>query len=493
MSHPLLRPYSLLPASSGCDRTWFVARFSPQKVSCRRVYARLVFAPMRVGTELGRGGLTLLVSLSMLACSDNRTLYPKDERASDAGDGGREANGKVADSGKSDLSESVSRGEAGTDDTKSPVSDRVDLLDGGTDGGGTSTDPARPTFLPEERPLPTPDLVEPDPVDIHVGDSVPDIAVRLSRFIWRTEPDATTVDLARKGELDTAQGVYDEAQRLLEDPRARQGFLSFFGAWSELTGATEAGLTHHDGDAGVAPPDGGARVAFDVAARAELDAYFMGLVTSGAGLRDLVQQSFEVAEPTLIDLFAGESAIERAGVFSQPFVLAAGSLPERPSPSRRGAFIARRLLCEDFAAPDHPEVNLLPAASTVRDWLTAETKAQDCARCHSAIDSLGFALDGFDQWGRGRVTENGESIDTNVELSVLGLPAADGPRSLGISLLYHRNTLPCVLSHWFKYALRREPRDEDNASWVELVRGSEFYELSEIPALIAATQSFRAE
>jgi len=53
--------------------------------------------------------------------------------------------------------------------------------------------------------------------------------------------------------------------------------------------------------------------------------------------------------------------------------------------------------------------------------------------------------------------------------------------------------LPCVLSHWFKYALQRETRDEDDASWVSLVRGSEFYELREIPALIAATPSFFAE
>lgn len=445
---------------------------------------------MSVGKELGRRGITLTFALSVVACSGNRTVYPTDNEPSDAGDGGADVE-LGPDSAKSDHSASVSFRDGTSDNTESAVMNQPHFFDGGSDGGEPGGRPTRPTFLPEERPLPTAELVEPDPIDINVGDSVPPIAVRLGRFIWRTEPDATTVDLARKGELDDAESVYREALRLLADPRAERGFLSFFGAWADVARPHDDSPMQSPDDGGAAAVDGGA--AFSVAARAELDAYFMNLVSSGAGLRDLVRQSFEVGEPALIDLFTGEPTIQRVGVFSQPFVLAAGAYPDRTSPSRRGAFVARRLLCQDFSATEHPAVGALAPGDTVRSWVEDQTKADDCAECHSVIDQLGFALDGFDQRGRARSSENDQPIDTTADLGSLGLPDANAPNTLGTSLLYHPNTLPCVLSHWFKYALQREPRVEDDPSWVELVRGSEFYELREVPALIAATQSFRAE
>jgi hypothetical protein len=447
---------------------------------------------MRLGTELGRGGLTLLVSLLVIACSEKRTLYPGDDVATRVVDGGDEIDGRDAGSEASELPMSVSSGDGRADDTEPAVTNRHERDAGSVDGGSRSNT-TRPTFLPDERPLPTPELIEPDPVEINVGDNVPVVALRLARFIWRTAPDATTVALARQGELETAQEVYEEAQRMLADPRAKQGFLSFFGAWAEVTNTVESGLTQLPGDGGIMAADGGAEVEFGVAARAELDNYLLGLVSSGAGLRELVQQSFEVHEPALEELFAGEPSIVRTGAFSQPYLLAAGSWPDRPSPSRRGAFIARRLLCEDFSASQHPDVGTAPDDGTVRAWLKQETKPKDCAECHAVIDQLGFALEGFDEHGRARTSDNGQTVDTEVDLGALGLPDADGPETLGVALLYHRNTLPCVLSQWFRYALQREPRAEDDASWIELVRGSEFYELREIPALIAATQSFRSE
>lgn len=467
-----------------------VALISPSKDGCLRGERRLRFAPMYVGKAFGRGGLTLLASIFALACSDSRTPASEEdeERTEVRDDAGHDA----ADSGEIDPTMSIPERDAGFGDTESAVIDKEEVTDAGSEDGGRGSGPSRPTFLPEERPLPTPELIEPDPIDVNFGDSVPAIAVRLARFIWRSEPDATTVALARNGELETASQVYEEALRLLADERAERGFLSFFGAWSEVTRTADNGLSAFSSDGGVDGGDAGA-IDFRTAARAELDVYFMSLVGSGAGLRDLVQQSFQVTEPSLVELYAGEPTIVRTGVFSQPFLLAAGAHPDRPSPSRRGAFISRRLLCEDFAPAAHPRVGAPSAGEAVRGWLESETKAEACAECHALIDPLGFALDGFDQRGRGRALDAGEAIDTRADLGALGLPDVDGPDDLGVSLLYHRNTLPCVLSHWFKYALQRETRPEDDASWIELVRGSEFYELQEIPALIAATESFRAE
>lgn len=452
------------------------------------------------GMEIGRGGLTVVLSLALAGCSGDRAAVPSDTNERDAGVRDQKTGRTPAGKQKNGRDEMVSSADGGADDTELAVTTPDNFADAGPDGGRNVNDSARPKFLPEERPLPTAELVEPDPVEIKVGDTVPAIAVRLGRFIWRSAPDATTVDKARKGQLETAEQVYGEALRLLEDPRAERGFLSFFGAWAEV-GVSAANVSAVMASVDAAPGDGDAGITtaeaddvqFGTAARAELDRYFLQLVTSGAGLREFVRQSFEVEEPALVDLFTGEPTIERAGIFSQPWVLAAGSRPHRPSPSRRGAFIARRLLCEDFDASNHQKVGDVPADKSVREWLQAETKADQCAGCHSTVDQLGFALQGFDQTGRARDADGAGSLDTRADLRAMGLPEADSAATLGISLLHHPNTLPCILSHWFKYALQRELTDADDASWVGLVRGSEFYELGEIPALIAATQSFRAE
>lgn len=438
------------------------------------------------------GSLGCLGALGATGCSDNRTTVSPD--AGGEHDGGRERTEPMQsdeDSGSSDPTTVIS-GEDASDDTGADVTGIGAFVDGGPDGGHFQGQPTRPTFLPDERPPQTAALVEPDPVEINVGDTVPAVAVRLARFIWRSEPDAVTVDLARRGKLSSAEEVYEEAQRLLADARAERGYLSFFGAWAEFaqTATIDSGLTAASGsDAGIG--DAGSRASFfDGAARAEFETYVLQLVTSGAKLKDLVHQSFEVTEPTLLELFNGEPAVVRAGVFTQPYLLAAGSLPERPSPSRRGAFIARRLLCEDVTLPEIHSGGELPAGDTVRHWVTDATADGDCAACHSKIDPLGFALDSFDAHGRGRSTEAGAAIDTSADLSALALPNADGPDELGISLLYARNALPCVLSQWFQYALQRDLGDAENASWIDLVRGSEFYTLQEIPALIAATPAF---
>lgn len=449
------------------------------------------------GTTLGGHGIALVISLVALGCSDNRTPAAPgaDGERDDAGHHQTRPVQSDEDSGSSD-SRTDNFGDDAGDDTSASVTGIDEFLDGGPDGSRFEGQPTRPTFLPDERPPQTASLIEPDPIEVNVGDSVPVVAVRLARFIWRAEPDATTVDLARRGGLSSAEAVHEQALQMLEDPRAERGFLSFFGAWAEFAQAqaSVSGLTTElaRGDGGVGDA-GGEASPFAAAARAEFESYILQLVTSGATLQDLVHQSFDVTEPNLRELFADESAVTRAGVFTQPYLLAAGSLPERPSPSRRGAFIARRLLCEDVTLPEEHSGGELPAGERARAWLTEATAGGDCATCHAKIDPLGFALDGFDEHGRGRATEAGAAIDTSADLSALGLPNAKDPDELGVSLLYSRNTLPCVLSQWFQYALQRELGDAESASWIELVRGSEFYTLAEIPALIAATPAFWKE
>ncbi|MEM9074159.1 MAG: DUF1592 domain-containing protein [Myxococcota bacterium] len=60
------------------------------------------------------------------------------------------------------------------------------------------------------------------------------MASRLSFLLWSAPPDDTLLAAAAAGELDSADGVRRHAERMLEDPRAREGLRSFVDEWYRL-------------------------------------------------------------------------------------------------------------------------------------------------------------------------------------------------------------------------------------------------------------------
>lgn len=447
-------------------------------------------------------GRTVLV-LCVAACSDRVALEHEDERGTDM-----ETDETTRDEPESDAGETSSRGQqedssvvvspeqTGADGTDPGVSDTTGT--GTTASGGETRDggvsPDETGFTPNEEPLPTLPVVEPDPIDIQAGPATPAIAVQLARFIWREAPDATTVDLARRGKLVSARDVYEEAQRLLADPRSERGFRSFFGAWTEVTRSEEL-ETGSRSDAGTFGTDAGVFGTSEYvdALRAELYDFALGVVESEGTFSELLVAPFQIQQPLLSQTFDGEPITSRDGLLAQPLLLAAGSYSDRTSPSRRGAFIARRLLCRDLSPVDHMLNGEVPAGSSVREWIVGETSEDECADCHSVIDPLGFAFEGFDQMGKARTEDGGQEINSESSLAALGLGRVSTPRDLGLALVSHPDAMPCFLSHWFEYALQRELSAGDLQSWVKLERGAEFYALKEIPALIVSSDAFRAQ
>src|SRR6185503_15116913 len=55
-----------------------------------------------------------------------------------------------------------------------------------------------------------------------------EVASRLSYFLWRSMPDQALFDAATAGQLGTEAEVTAQAQRLLDDPKARESIASFF-------------------------------------------------------------------------------------------------------------------------------------------------------------------------------------------------------------------------------------------------------------------------
>jgi hypothetical protein len=105
---------------------------------------------------------------------------------------------------------------------------------------------------------------------------------------------------------------------------------------------------------------------------------------------------------------------ERAGVLTQPYVLASFAYVDTTSPIHRGVLIARNMLGRLLQPPPaafapipaekHPDL-------TTRQRVSLQTQPAMCQGCHGMINPLGFSLERFDAIGRLRSRENGRPVD----------------------------------------------------------------------------------
>jgi hypothetical protein len=61
-----------------------------------------------------------------------------------------------------------------------------------------------------------------------------ELASRLSYFLWQAPPDETLFAAAQAGELQSEAQIAAQAQRMLEDPRARQTLINFHTQWLHI-------------------------------------------------------------------------------------------------------------------------------------------------------------------------------------------------------------------------------------------------------------------
>jgi mono/diheme cytochrome c family protein len=244
-------------------------------------------------------------------------------------------------------------------------------------------------------------------------------ATRLAFALWDSIPDAALLDAARSQRLLSGDELRRQAERMLDDPRARAKVRSFFHQWLRLDGATDLSK-----DAKLFPGflRGPRRGSEDVA-------------------RSFPRRGRLGAELRLPRAVSRERALRqraRLGVLRLR-VAGAGAVPGRDAgrPSTlRGAVASLRALALRLSGRQlaHPPRRILvrsvlgralrppPAAFaplapdlhpdlTTRERVELQTRPEACQSCHSAINALGFTLEEFDAVGRFRSEERGKPID----------------------------------------------------------------------------------
>lgn len=336
-----------------------------------------------------------------------------------------------------------------------------------------------------------------------------ELATRLSYFFWNSIPDDELLLAAEAGELHTKEQIALQAQRLIADPRSQGMLLDFLRQWLGLGRFQSLVRVSAEASAG----------AYNAEWEESLERFIeFALLGEGGGVEKLFTSPrvflnahlaalYGITPPADVPAdgyFAVDLPGERSGLLTQPGLMALLAHADQSAPIQRGVFVRDRLLCQPPPDPP-PTVNQMPpqvdSSSTTRERFQQHTASEDCASCHRLIDGLGLSLEGFDQLGRYRTTENGIALDLTGEIyavrdeSIAG--TYDGPVELSQRLARSSQVEGCIVTQFYRYAMGRVEQEADLCSLSQAQAGFANAGGSFTEMLVAMVQSdafrFRAE
>ena len=232
-------------------------------------------------------------------------------------------------------------------------------------------------------------------------------AHRLSYFLWNSAPDAELLNAAKSGALGKDPSA--QVERMLKDARAGRFIDDFTRQWLQRDKVNDFG------------PD--VRV-FKNVRRMTVDSMgregrelFRHLLEKGMSMEHFIDSDFVMANDRLAR-FHGLPAVEgdafvpvklpekseRGGLVAQAGFLKLTSTDFATSPIHRGSWILKNLYNEKIDPPADVLINEpdIRGTTTIREAILKHQELESCARCHSKIDPLGFALEYYDPVGRKR-------------------------------------------------------------------------------------------
>lgn len=271
-----------------------------------------------------------------------------------------------------------------------------------------------------------------------------EVATRLARFATRRPPDAVLLAAAEDNALQNAPQLDAQLQRLWATDAGRDARALLHLEWFRLQGPNwrkdlDPDL-HADMDAqarafiaDVLDKQGGTLELLLTSAQQPLNAR----LAAHLGLEKPAGSGFQTVD---LDgnLFAG---LLTTGAF----------LTQYPRPTLRGMHISDALLCSPVPPPP-PNIAPLAEGATPRERISNSLSGNPtCTGCHDIVDSIGFALEAFDDLGRP------SGNDTSGALRLPGgSTALKGPYDLGKTLASAGSVQACVARRYLEYALDRE-------------------------------------
>jgi len=321
---------------------------------------------------------------------------------------------------------------------------------------------------------------------VEVGEPGPDryrytsweMASRLSFLLLDAPPDDALRSAAASGKLTTAAGVRAEAERLLEDPRARVTLTRFFRDFMNL-----GKLDSLDKQPEKFPQ---LTATLGPSMRVEMERMFENNVFEREGdFREMFKTRDTYVNEDLARIYGIEGVTgpqwtpvtlpddgTRAGILTTPGFLALNAHKTQTSPTHRGRFVRLNLFCQDIPPPP-PGINTtLPepdpgTPTTLRQRLDEHRTNPSCSGCHERMDPIGFTFEHYDAIGARRdVDENGLPIDAK---STIDGAEVDGAIAMSELVASLPEVGACIARRFYEHAGAHLAGSGDKGSVDDLV------------------------
>ncbi|NUO54435.1 MAG: DUF1588 domain-containing protein [Polyangiaceae bacterium] len=313
-----------------------------------------------------------------------------------------------------------------------------------------------------------------------------ELVARLSYFLWGTAPTQDLLDRAGGAEFsdDDVAALVDE---MLADPRGIRQMRVFHELWLRYTSLL------------ITDPALAADMALETSAL--VDRALAGVSETG-DWRQLLTSTETFVSPALATHYGLSAPAEagwvsyadgRVGLLSHgSFLSLSETKLTETLPSRRGAMIGRRLLCEVIMPPP-PDVAVdmgvtVPEGSCKAEAYEAHATGT-CKGCHQVIDGIGFGFERYDGVGRYREVE-----ETNPACAIEGSGTYNGQTFSGPSEFVAANLdqiSECAATNLVKFAIRDWGASDDQIERIGFAFEESHYDFGALMRAVAIDASFR--
>jgi hypothetical protein len=308
-----------------------------------------------------------------------------------------------------------------------------------------------------------------------------ELASRLSYRLGSSAPDAELWAAASAGRLHEPAELERQARRLLSNG---MGLETFHREWLRLDRELPEPLAPSFAE--------------------ETGMFAREVFRAGGSLSDLYTSSYSYLDGPLAAHYLGTEptymTFTRTDLPMDRFasVLTHGSVLAGRSPTVRGTFVRRAVLCQTVPAPP-PDVDVTPIEpdpeATYRENLQRIVAAPPCAACHRLTDGIGFAFESFDRDGRYRAQDNGRPIDDSWELDTPSgvFVTGVGAPAFARTIAGDRRSHTCYVEQWWSYLAARPATSSDRCTLdraLERFEDSDL-ELEEAAVALATSAAFR--
>jgi hypothetical protein len=271
---------------------------------------------------------------------------------------------------------------------------------------------------------------------------------RLAGFLWGSAPTLQQLSTVDSAPLDEA-AVATLVDAMLADPRADAQLAAFHRMWLRYDGLLV----------------GDSMLATDMLGESE--ALLQRALTRGSAWTTLLESDQTFVTPRLATHYglAAPAApgwvtvpSPRAGLLTHGAFLSLSSTRVTETlPSRRGAMLARRLLCQSIRPPPNDVdidngVMTMPGSCKSDAYQAHRARGSACAGCHAVLDGLGFGFERLDGQGRHRTVES-----DNAACSIAGTGDVAGRSFSGPRDFVAQNrafVTRCAVDHLARFAYR---------------------------------------